>query len=558
MNLLSRVAGMAVDRAIGLRGMAEAYTIHRDVDVPMPDGVVLLGDHYRPARNDAPMPVVLIRSPYGRAGISGAVYAAPLARRGFQVFIQSTRGTFGSGGQFRPFLNEREDGLATVAWLRQQRWCDGRVSMTGGSYLGHTQWAVAPYVDPPLESVSLNITAGKITAPFYEHGAPGLYNALSWTGLIGRQERSPLAIAPNPVQTARLRRALRKVPLQAADVDVAGAPVAFWRDFVEHSAAGDDFWARVDHHGADLTRLPPVSMVTGWWDLFLPEQLRDYAAIRRAGVIATLTVGPWLHAEPGQIRAISQQDVAWLRHHLAGGAPPSHAPVRVYLQQAGRWLEFDQWPPPGAIETSYYLRTAGRLMAGSEPGEPMPAWFIYDPADPTPSAGGPVLQPPSKQVDNVAIETRSDVLTYTTGPLAADRDIVGPVSARIFVRTEAPYADVFVRLCDVDDKNVSRNIVDGIRRLSPDTVPAADVKVGADEVLAVDVQLFPTAYRVRAGHRLRLQVCGGSFPRYARNLGTAEPFGAARSGRRCRFEIFADSEHASCLVVPFLGETAST
>jgi uncharacterized protein len=557
MNPLSRVAGMAVDRAIGLRGMAEAYALNRDVAVPMPDGVVLLGDHYRPARNNAPMPVVLIRSPYGRAGISGAMFAAPLARRGFQVFIQSTRGTFGSGGQFRPFLHEREDGLATVAWLREQSWCDGRVSMTGGSYLGHTQWAIAPYVDPPLESVSLNITAAKITAAFYEHGAPGLRNALNWTGQIGRQERSTLALAPNPVQIARMRRALRKVPLQAADVDVAGAPVAFWRDFVAHSAAGDDFWAGVDHHGADLTRLPPVSMVTGWWDLFLPEQLRDFAAIRQAGVTATLTVGPWLHAEPGEIRAISQQDVAWLRHRLDGGAPPTHAPVRVYLQQAGRWLEFDHWPPPDATEVLYYLRTAGRLMAESEPGGPMPAWFIYDPADPTPSAGGPVLQPPGKQVDNAAIETRSDVLTYTTDPFAADRDLVGPVSARIFARTETQYADVFVRLCDVDDKRVSRNIVDGIRRLSPDTVPAADVQVGADGVLAVDIELFPTAYRVRAGHRLRLQVCGGSFPRYARNFGTAEPFGGAHLGRRCRFEIFADSQHASCLLLPFCSETAS-
>lgn len=557
MNPLSRVAGMAVDRAIGLHGTAEPYTLRRDVPVPMPDGIVLLGDHYRPARNDAPMPVVLMRSPYGRGGIAGIVFAAPLARRGFQVFIQSIRGTFGSGGEFRPFLHEREDGIATVAWLREQPWCDGRVSMTGLSYLAHTQWAIAPYVDPPLESVSINVTAAKITAVFYEHGAPGLRNALNWTGLIGRQERGALASLPNPVQLARMRKALRKVPLQAADLDVAGAPVAFWRDFVGHSAASDTFWAGVDHHGADLARLPPVSMVTGWWDLFLCEQLRDYAAIRAAGVTATLTIGPWLHAEPGEIRVISQEDVAWLSHHLRGAALPQRAPVRAYLQQAGGWLEFEQWPPPDAIPTSYYLRTAGRLAVEREPGDPMPAWFIYDPLDPTPSAGGPLLQPPGKQVDNAAIESRADVLTYTTEPLDADQDLVGPVSARIFVRTETEYADVFVRLCDVDEKGVSRNVVDGIRRLSPDTVPAADVQAGQDGVLAVDVELFPTAYRMHAGHRLRLQVCGGAFPRYARNFGTAEPFGTAHVGRGCRFEIFADSQHASCLVLPFYRDTAS-
>ena len=551
MNPLSRMAGVAVDRAIGLSGAAEPVTLRRDLAVPMPDGVVLLGDHYRPARNDAPMPVVLIRSPYGRAGLAGLVFAAPLARRGFQVFMQSTRGTFGSGGQFRPFLHEQADGLATVAWLRQQPWCDGRVSMTGGSYLGHTQWAVAPYVDPPLESVSLNITAAKITAAFYEHGAPGLRNALNWSGQIGRQERNPIGLLPNPVQVARMRRALRRIPLQAADIDVAGAPVPFWRDFVGHSAAGDDFWAPADHDHADLTRLPPVSMVTGWWDLFLAEQLRDYAAIRAAGVTATLIVGPWLHAEPGELRAISQQDVAWLRQHLDGGTPAAGPPVRVYLQQAGSWLEFDQWPPPAVVPTAYYLRTAGRLAPETEPGDPLPAWFVYDPSQPTPSAGGPVLQPPGKQVDNGPIESRSDVLTYTSAPVKADQDLVGPVSARIFVRTETEYADVFVRLCDVDEKGVSRNIVDGIRRLSPDTVPAADVQAGPDGVLTVDVELFPTAYRVLAGHRLRLQVCGGAFPRYARNFGTAQPFGTGRSGKRCRFEIFADARRPSQVVLPF-------
>jgi uncharacterized protein len=558
MNPLARIAGMAVDRAIGLPVPGMPLVVRRDVRVPMADGVVLLGDHYRPARHNGPRPVVLIRSPYGRTGLAGALFAAPLARRGFQVFIQSTRGTFGSGGQFRPFLHEQADGLATVTWLREQPWCDGRVSMTGGSYLGHTQWAIAPYVDPPLESVSLNITAARITSAFYEHHAPGLRNALGWSGQIGRQERGALAMVPNPVQQARMRRALRKLPLQAADVDVAGAPVAFWRDFVGHAAPGDDFWATVDHDDADLTRLPPVSMVTGWWDLFLPGQMRDYAAIRAAGIPARITVGPWLHAEPGEVRAISRQDVAWLEHHLAGGPAPSGPPVRLFLQQADTWLDFEQWPPPQTTGVSYYLRSAGGLARDAEPGEAPADVFVYDPADPTPTAGGPVLQPPGKQVDNASIEARTDVLTYTSEPFTADQDLVGPVSARIFVRTSLDHADVFARLCDVDDKGVSRNVVDGIRRLSPATVPAPDVEVGADGIAAVDVELFPTAYRILAGHRIRLQVSGGAFPRYARNHGGSDPFGAAIATRRCRFEIFTDAQHQSHVLLPFLSQSGTS
>ncbi len=96
-------------------------------------------------------------------------------------------------------------------------------------------------------------------------------------------------------------------------------------------------------------------------------------------------------------------------------------------------------------------------------------------------------------------------------------------------------------------------MVDGIRRLDPAIVPADDVEVGEDGVLAVDVELFPTAYRVQAGHRLRVQVSGGAFPRYARNPGTGESFATATTGRTCRVEVLHDAAHPSRLVLPVLG-----
>src|SRR5581483_11565556 len=138
-------------------------------------------------------------------------------------------------------------------------------------------------------------------------------------------------------------------------------------------------------------------------------------------------------------------------------------------------------------------------------------------------------------------------------PLPAGLDLVGPVGARIFVRTGRRHADLFVRVCDVDEKGVSRNIVDGIRRLSPPTVPSSDVTAGDDRVLAVEVELFPTAYRVQAGHRIRVQVSGGAFPRFARNFGTAQPFATATSAVRCSFEIHHDSRHPACILLPVLG-----
>ena len=561
MGALARLGGLLGDAVLGLPLRAVPYTVERDVAVPMPDGVTLLGDHYRPSGAAGPLPVVLVRLPYGRAGTVAHAFAAPYARRGLQVFVQSTRGTFGSGGHFRPFTTEHEDGLATLSWVREQPWCDGRVAMTGGSYFGHTQWAVAPYADPPLVAVSPHITGARITTAFYVHGTPGLENALRWSATIGRQEAGGLP-APllRPLLRRRIGRALRMLPLQAADTAAVGAPVAFWRDFTAHAGPGDLFWDVADHDDADLARMPPANMVTGWWDLFAAAQLADATRLQAAGVPLRLTVGPWLHGDPGEIRAVLRTDTTWLAHHLHGGPAPAGAPVRLYLQQAGTWLESPTWPPPGTRTVHWHLRAGGDLdeQPGDEqhgdgqPGDGEPSRFTFDPADPTPSVGGPLLERPGGQADNRAVEARDDVLVFTGPPLPRAVDVVGHVRARVHVRPDLAHADLFVRLCDVGPDGASRNVVDGIRRLDPRTVPAADVTVGADGVLAVDVELFPTAYRFRAGHRLRVQVAGGAFPRFARNLGTGEPFATAATGRRCRFEVHHDAAHPSRLELPVL------
>lgn len=518
----------------------------------MPDGVVLLGDLHQPADQTGPAPVVLIRLPYGRAGLNGFLHGSSLARRGLQVFIQSTRGTFGSGGHFRPMTTEREDGLTTLTWVREQPWCDGRVATTGGSYYGHTQWSVAPYADPPLVSSSLHITASDFRATFYENGAPSVLQALVWSANIGTQKRrNPLlGLLAGPLEQRKVARAASSANLSSADVEVAGAPVEFWRDFVAHEAPEDTFWEGADHHAADFTRMPPVTMVAGWWDLFIRDQLHDYAALRAAGVPARLFIGPWIHGEPAEIKAIVHSDVVWLRHHLLGAPAPEGAPVQLALMGTDEWIQAETWPIPDLREHSLHLRVGGALTIESPAEGEASSRFTYDPADPTPSVGGPMLAPPGKQSDQSATEARSDVLVFTGQPLADDLDIVGATTARVFVRTELPHADIHVRLCDVDEAGVSRNVVEAIRRLDPRTMDNPDVEVEEDGTIRVDLELFPTAYRVRRGHRLRVQVAAGAFPRFARNHGTGEPFATATTLRRNRIDVLHDAAHPSHVTIP--------
>ncbi|MGT2426677.1 CocE/NonD family hydrolase [Amnibacterium kyonggiense] len=552
---LALVGRRAVERFVGLPAGGTDYAWTRDLRTPMRDGAVLLGDLYRP-RGAGPLPVVLIRTPYGRRTVLGRLFAIVLARRGFQVLVQSVRGTFGSGGDFRPYTAEHEDGMDALAWVRAQRWCDGRVATTGASYFGHTQWAVAPYADPPLVASSLHITGAATRDILSEHGVPVAVNGLGWSDSLARQE---LPFASRLLSGFRLRRrlveALRTRPLREADVALTGAPSVFWRDLADHNVPGDPFFDVADHHRAPLDRMPPVNMVTGWWDLFLEPQLRDVTRLQAAGVPVRITVGPWLHGASPEMRELLRSDLEWLEHHLHGGPAPAGPPVRLFLQNADTWLGLAHWPPEGTRVEERFLAPAGGLLTAA-PDEAPASAFVFDPDDPTPVPGGPLLAPPGAQADDTALGRRSDVVVFTGPPEAADLDVVGEVWATVFVRPELDYADVFVRLSDVDEHGVSRNVVEGVRRLEPSTVPAEDVEVGPDGALAVRVELFPTAYRVGAGHRLRVVVGGGAFPRYAVDLGVEGSQADAVTGRRGRVEVLHDVEHPSRLTLTVLPDAA--
>src|SRR3954452_211685 len=168
----------------------------RDLRVPMDDGEVLLADRWA-ARDaaDRAQPTVLVRSPYGRRQLVGLIFGRMLAERGLQVVIQSTRGTFGSGGQFSPF-DERADGLATLRWIREQPWHSGRIGMFGPSYMGLVQWAVARDAGDGLAALAIQVSASQFHGQTYAAGALSLEPAALWLVLFAEQERrlAPLSL----------------------------------------------------------------------------------------------------------------------------------------------------------------------------------------------------------------------------------------------------------------------------------------------------------------------------------------------------------------------------
>ena len=521
--------------------------VERDLRVPMPDGEVLLADLHAP-RDGKKRPLILIRSPYGRTGAFGML-GRPFAERGFSVLIQSCRGTFGSGGTLDPFRNEKTDGLATLAWLKEQPWFSGTLATFGPSYLGFVQWAIARDAGPMLGAMAPQITCSDFRAAKYPGETFALDNMLGWTHLVHIQEK-PFRehLLARIAARKTFAKALTHLPLAEADRLILGHRVEFFQQWLEHNTPNDPWWEPSTHSSAVPEVTAPVHFLSGFYDIFLPWQLRDYAALVAAGRTPYLTLGPWSHTSSPLFKASLVESLAWFRAHLLGDRRHlREAPVRIYVTGSDQWREYPSWPPPGVRTERYYLQPNRGLAPKRAPTSP-PDPYRYDPADPTPSVGGALLSNESGPKDNRALEARRDVLTYTTPPLDHNVEVIGPVSAELFVRSSLPHTDFFVRLCDVDPSGRSVNLCDGILRVVPGR-PAER----PDGTLALTLELWPTAHRFRRGHRIRVQVSSGAHPRYARNTGSGEPLGTATRLVAADQLVHHDPERPSAIVLSVLG-----
>jgi putative CocE/NonD family hydrolase len=550
-SLLLRVLGFFIALYFGL-SFAMRFRLGRPthrarrttgIPVTMPDGVVLRTDLYEPV-GPGPFPTLLMRLPYGRHGF--ASIALTYARRGFNVVIQACRGTEDSGGRFNPLVNERADGLATLAWLREQPWFDGRLGLTGPSYLGYAQWAISDA--PEVRAMAIKVSSAEFRSVVFPGGAFHLGLWLSWLQTVEELRGSALLTFLRMISgdfERRTRKASMTLPLVEADRAAVGHEVWFWREWFDTAIEDGPFWHELDHRGRLGAATPPVHLMTGWYDFMVDQLLADYQLLAAAGRRPRLTVSASTHITGGHEADNPAETLAFMRAELLGDRSGlADKPVAIEISGTGAWYAFDAFPPGPAQRETRYLIGDGTLSTAPALLDP-PSHYRYDPADPTPNLGGaifaftgagPVWQRP--------LEARPDVLTFTSAPLVDPLTVIGNVEARIFMRASIPHADLFVRLSDVNPYGVSINICDGLVRTTPETPR------GEDGVMELGVRLHATAHCFEAGHRLRLLVASGAHPRYARNMGTGDPIGTATTLIPAEIDIFHDHRHRSAVVLP--------
>ncbi|MEU2771397.1 CocE/NonD family hydrolase [Streptomyces sp. NPDC007162] len=553
--------------------------IEYDAEVPMSDGTILRADVYRPGTGQGPWPVVVQRTPYGKREPVSMTFIDVLSvvAHGYIVVLQDTRGRFASEGTWKPWDFEVSDGRDTVEWAAKIPGSNGLVGMFGMSYTGSTQWTAAISGAPALRAITPAMTWSEPMDGLHQRGGAtelGL-NAV-WTLITGASHlprlhsgmelgaafHSLFADFDGLRDRGYWELPTGKLPL----IDRYGGPDIGTQAAVADPGADFPHRVRGKHHDIAV----PSLTVAGWYDVFLQGTLDNHVDNLAAGNTAKLVIGPWQHtglntsgtgvtgevsyglsAAPTAMFGTSLTDleVRWFDHWLKDRDTGilEEPPVKIFVMGTNVWRDENEWPLSRAVDTPWFLQPGGGL-ATNEPAPELgetPDDYTYDPADPVITRGGNLLMSPefpAGPFDQAAAEARDDVLVYTSEPLTTDLEVTGRIRMRLYAATDAPSTDWVVRLCDVDEKGVSRNLADGIIRIQAEP----------DSVGAYDIDLWSTSNVFLAGHRIRVHVTSSNFPRWDRNPNTGEPAHEATTFRTAHQRIFRDHVRPSHIVLPVI------
>ena len=578
--------------------MPSRILVDRNVAVPMRDATLLTADVYRP-ESGAPVPAIVSRLPYNKDVLSmqaHAIHPMRAAEAGFAVVYQDTRGRYSSEGDFYPFVHEGSDGFDTVEWVAAQAWCDGSVGMTGASYFGATQWLAAVERPPHLRAICPIVTASEYYEGWtYQGGAYQLGFALLWT-LASLAPNLALRLAGQEELTRTLDKVDRigelysHLPLKALPVLRDHRAASYYFDWLAHEA-NDEYWCSLAINRRYREIQVPALNVGGWYDLFLHGTLENYVRMRKEGGTAAarggqrLLVGPWSHGDltgeyPGysygsrasvDIVDLTALQLSFFEHHLRGSdnGLEARAPVRIFVMGENRWRDEWEWPLARTQYERWYLHSeaggtghGGYLSREAPDTEPSDA-YLYDPRDPAPSVGGPTFLPGlglganSGPRDQRQVESRPDVLTYSSAPLQRAVEVTGPLSVVLYAATSAQDTDFVARLCDVAPDGCSRILAEGILRARYRNGCEQAEPVESGRAYAYQINLVATANLFLEGHRIRVDITSSSFPRFDRNTNTGNPLGqdAARDLRPAMQTILHDQEHPSHILLPIVPRT---
>lgn len=517
---------------------------------PMRDGTRLATDLFRPLLSfvGVDYPAIVIRTPYAKDDLSELGYA--ISALGYVAVIQDVRGTFDSEGEMRSFYDDgwgldptgtHWDGYDTVEWVADQSWCDGAVGMFGISALGISASFAAGANPPSLECEVLFVSASDLYFDAAHQGG-GYRQSLvdEWLTEVGA------------IPEVRER-------------------------IVDHEAY-DSMW----QESSILARHPiidvPIYHSGGWYDIFQQGTLNHFSGLQANGAGAArgnqkLVMGPWTHTgqeelTQGELTYPSnslildeefENAVDWFDYWLKDDDDSvlELPNVRYYLMGAvdedgapgNEWREAEGWPVPSTTR-SLYLNPDRSLSGSSPSANGSSTSFVYDPLNPVPTIGGANLNLDAGPYDQRQIESRNDVLVFTTPPLSEPLEIVGRLTVLLHGSSTALDTDWTAKLSDVYPDGRSMLITDGLLRAKFRDGFEAPELMAPGTVYEFEIDLWSTAIVFNTGHRIRLAVSSSNSPRFDPNPNSGEPLGQNTGVLTATNTVYHDTQRASRLILP--------
>jgi putative CocE/NonD family hydrolase len=560
----------------------QSIDLEENAEARMRDGTILRADIFRPA-GDGPFPVLISRTPYDKTRPVYRQAARFMAEHGYICVLQDIRGTNQSDGDFHMARNGRqltcdaEDGHDSVEWAAALPGSNGKVCIWGHSYASWASWVAAPTRPPHLTALFGSGMAAKIlnnTRGIFETG-----RRMHWMYRQAASER----------QRAGGGKVASRDEIDAAWYDVErfkwiwSLPLGDIPDTAfatltpqlkQYMRMQDvESWAFDEVH-PDVA--VPTCSVTGWYDRIIGA-IEQYEGMEANGPRELrgqhrLIVGPWGHGMGNLTRRQGPMDFGpeadalyeallldWCDLHLKGKSSSDKPPVRLFIMGENRWQYEHEWPLARTRYTDFFLRSGGRANSVSGDGRLTLAPsedeasdnYVYDPKDPVMSLMGKDVQMEPRF--QAPLDDRQDILVYQTAPLSEDIQVIGPVSLKLWVSTDAPDTDFTAKLIDVFPDGSAVNVTYGILRCQyRDGFAVTAPPMQPGEVYALEVALNPTGIVFKKGHRIRLDISSSDFPNFDRNHNTGRDFWSDAELRPARQTVFHDHARPSRLVLPVI------
>ncbi len=520
----------------------------KTIMVPMRDEIRLATDVYQPTLWAGRSPTILMRTPYGRSvNMDDVLLFVIVDLMHYNLAFQDTRGRGASEGVDSLYFSDGwgvlQDGYDTVEWIARQAWSDGKIGMIGASAMGMTQYFAVGAAPPHLTCCLVMVAASNL----YEDAI---------------------------FQGGEFRKSLIEGWLTYND---AAQFIPFFEAHPNYEPMYDrlNFSTRFD--SVDI----PILHMGGWFDIFTQSQLNAFTGItERGGPNAApnqkLIMGPWVHemtSEAAGELSFPGNDtidfidivIAWFEHNLkeVDNEIETMPPVQYYLMgdadqpdgPGNRWIFADEWPPE-YTEIPFYLRD-GKLLSVYKPNNnEEPDAFDFDPDNPVPTIGGRNLPPYNEagSYDQRSVESRPDVLVYTTDTLTNSITITGPVIVELYASSDRMDTDFTAKLCDVYPDGRSMLISDGILQARHCHSFSEENFLVPGEIDTFNIDLWSTAIVFAPGHAIRLEISSSNYNRFETNPNTGEPFHKHTRTETARQTVFHDADHASALILPVIGE----